>query len=67
MARWQSCAEALLEKIEGVAYIYAPDRSVYQDRICAARAQLDEEAWETSWAGGRAITRERAIEYDFSK
>ena len=66
MRLW-GAAEALLEKIEATAYIYAPDRSVYQDRVCATRARLGEEAWETSWAEGRAITRERAIEYVFSK
>jgi DNA-binding NarL/FixJ family response regulator len=66
LARLWGAAEALLEQIEAAAYIYALDRSVYQDRACAARAQLDEEAQETSWAEGRAITRERAKEYVFS-
>src|SRR5215207_540885 len=61
--RLWGAAEALLEKIEAAAYIYAPDRSVYQDQVSAARAQLDKEAWEAAWAEGRAMTSERAIEY----
>jgi predicted ATPase/DNA-binding CsgD family transcriptional regulator len=56
-------AEALLEKIEAAAYIYAPDRSVYRDQVSAARVQLDEEAWQAAWAQGRAMPREQAIEY----
>jgi non-specific serine/threonine protein kinase len=63
---WGS-AEALLEKIEVAAYIYAPDRSVYQDQVSAARARLDEAAWQAAWAEGRAVTPERAIEYALSK
>jgi DNA-binding NarL/FixJ family response regulator len=59
--------EAVLEKIEAAAYIYAPDRSVYHDQVSAARAQLDEEAWEAAWAEGRAMALERAIEYALRK
>jgi non-specific serine/threonine protein kinase len=59
-------AEALLEKIEATAYIYAPDRSVYQDQVSAARAQLDEEEWEAAWAKGRAMALEQAVEYALS-
>ena len=65
-ARLWGAAEALLEKIEATAYIYAPDRSVYQDQVSAARAQLDEEAWEAAWAKGRAMPPEQAIEYALS-
>jgi predicted ATPase/DNA-binding SARP family transcriptional activator/DNA-binding CsgD family transcriptional regulator len=60
-------AEALLEKIEVAAYIYAPDRSVYQGQVRAARARLDEAAWQTAWTEGRAMTPERAIEYALSE
>jgi DNA-binding NarL/FixJ family response regulator len=66
-ARLWGAAEALLEKIEAAAYIYAPDRSVYQDQVSAARAQLDEEAWEAAWGEGRAMPLERAIEYALSE
>ena len=66
-ARLWGAAEALLEKIEAAAYIYAPDRSVYEYQVSAARAQLDEEAWEAAWAEGRAMSPEEAIEYALSK
>jgi predicted ATPase/DNA-binding CsgD family transcriptional regulator len=60
-------AEALLEKIEVAAYIYAPHRSVYQGQVRAARARLDEAAWQTAWTEGRAMTPEQAIEYALSE
>jgi non-specific serine/threonine protein kinase len=66
-ARLWGAAEALLEKIEAAAYIYAPDRSVYQDRVSVARAELDEAAWQAAWAEGEAMTPEEAIEYALSK
>ena len=66
-ARLWGAAEALLEKIEAAAYIYAPYRSVYRDQVSAARAQLDVVAWETAWAEGRAMTPERAIKYALSE
>src|SRR5215213_10260193 len=65
--RLWGAAEALLEKIEVTAYIYAPDRSVYQGQVRAARACLDEAAWQTAWTEGRAMTPERAVEYALSK
>jgi DNA-binding CsgD family transcriptional regulator len=66
-ARLWGAAEALLEKIEAAAYIYAPDRSVYRDQVSAARVQLDEVAWQAAWAEGRAMPREQAIEYALSE
>src|SRR5215211_3552139 len=60
-------AEALLEQIEVTAYIYAPDRSAYQDRVSAARAQLDEAAWQAAWAEGREMTPEQAVGYAISE
>jgi predicted ATPase/DNA-binding CsgD family transcriptional regulator len=60
-------AEALLEKIEVAAYIYAPDRSVYRGQVRAARTRLDEAAWQAAWAEGRAMPPERAIEYALSE
>jgi non-specific serine/threonine protein kinase len=65
--RLWGAAEALLEKIEAAAYIYAPDPSAYQARVRAARARLDEAAWQTAWTEGRAMTPERAIEYALSE
>ena len=35
----------------------------YEDRLAAARSQLDEAAWEAAWAEGRAMTLEQAVEY----
>src|SRR5215212_4577735 len=61
--RLWGAAEALLEQIEVTAYIYAPDRSAYQDRVSAARAQLDEAAWQTAWSEGREMTPEQAVGY----
>jgi len=66
-ARLWGVAEALLEKIEVAAYIYAPDRSAYQGRVSAARAQLEEAAWQAAWAEGRAMSPEQAIGYTLSK
>ena len=39
------------------------ERHVYGPYIDAARAQLDETAWEVAWAEGTAMTFEEAIEY----
>jgi non-specific serine/threonine protein kinase len=60
-------AEMLLEKVEVAAYIYAPDRSIYQGQVRAARARLDEAAWEAAWAEGRGMSPEQAIEYALSE
>jgi non-specific serine/threonine protein kinase len=35
----------------------------YEGRLAAARAQLDEVAWEAAWAEGRAMSLEQAVEY----
>jgi predicted ATPase/DNA-binding CsgD family transcriptional regulator len=60
-ARLWGAAESLLEKIEAV-YTYVPDRSINRSQI-AARSRIDETAWGTAWAEGRAMTPEQAIEY----
>jgi predicted ATPase/DNA-binding SARP family transcriptional activator/DNA-binding CsgD family transcriptional regulator len=65
--RLWGAAEALLEQIEVTAYIYAPDRSAYQDRVRAARAQLDEAAWQAAWIEGREMTPEQAVGYAISE
>jgi predicted ATPase/DNA-binding CsgD family transcriptional regulator len=56
-------AEALLEEIEVGVHTYVPDRSLHQSLVAAARARLDEEAFEAAWAEGRTMTPEQAIEY----
>jgi hypothetical protein len=35
----------------------------YDGRLAAARSQLDEAAWTTSWVEGRARSPEQAVEY----
>src|ERR671911_656847 len=62
-ARLWGAAEALLEQTGVGASPYAPDRSLYQSQVGAARSQLDEAAWTKSWAEGRAMSREQAVEY----
>jgi DNA-binding CsgD family transcriptional regulator len=66
-ARLWGAAEALLERIEATAYAHAPDHSLYQGQVSAARAELDEAAWQAAWTQGRAMTPERAIEYALSE
>jgi predicted ATPase/DNA-binding SARP family transcriptional activator/DNA-binding CsgD family transcriptional regulator len=66
-ARLWGAAEALLESIEATAYAHAPDHSLYQGQVSAARAELDEAAWQAAWAEGQAMTPEQAMEYALSK
>jgi predicted ATPase/DNA-binding XRE family transcriptional regulator len=62
-ARLWGAAETLLERIEVTAYPYAPDHSLYQEQVAAARARLNEQTWVEAWAEGRAMTFEQAVEY----
>ena len=66
-ARLWGAAEALLKRIEVTALPYAPDRSLYQRQVAAARARLDEEMWADAWEEGRAMTIERAVAYALSE
>jgi predicted ATPase/DNA-binding CsgD family transcriptional regulator len=60
-ARLWGAAEALREAI-GV--VFSPfERSYYEPYIIAAKAKLDEAAWEAAWAEGRAMAPEKAVEY----
>ena len=38
-------------------------RLEYDRALAAARAQLDEAAWNAAWAEGRAMTLEQAVTY----
>ena len=60
-ARLWGAAEALLESTEIVAYAHAPDPSLYQRQVAAARERLDEAAWEAAWAEGRTMTLEEVV------
>jgi hypothetical protein len=62
-ARLWGAAEALLEQTGVGASPYAPDRSLYQSQVGAARSQLDEASWTRAWAEGQAMSREQAVEY----
>ncbi|MDX6379612.1 MAG: hypothetical protein QOI57_636, partial [Rubrobacteraceae bacterium] len=62
-ARLWGAAEALFETIEPATYPYIPDRSLYQNQVDAASAQLGGEAFETAWAEGKAMPTEWAVEY----
>jgi predicted ATPase/DNA-binding XRE family transcriptional regulator len=66
-ARLWGAAEALLKRIEVTALPYAPDRSLYQEQVAAARARLDQEMWADAWEEGRAMTTERAVAYALSE
>jgi predicted ATPase/DNA-binding XRE family transcriptional regulator len=62
-ARLWGAAEALLETIEVTTYPYAPDRSLYQEQVAAARARLDQQRWVEALTEGRAMTLEQAVDY----
>jgi len=64
-ARLWGAAEALSEAI---AISLSPlERHHYGPYLAAARAQLDEDAWEAAWAAGRTMTLEEAVEYALSE
>jgi predicted ATPase/class 3 adenylate cyclase len=49
---------------EALGYQQAPaERALREPYLAAARAQLEEAAWECAWAEGRAMTFEEAISY----
>lgn len=60
-ARLFGAAEALREAIG--APLSPDDRAEYNRIVAAVRAQLGEEVFAKSWAEGRAMTLEQAIEY----
>jgi tetratricopeptide (TPR) repeat protein len=62
-ARLWGAAEALLETTEIVSYAHAPDRSLYQRQVSAARGRLGEAAWDAAWAEGRAMMPQQAAAY----
>lgn len=60
-ARLWGAAESLLEAIGSM--LTAMERHFYEPYIAAARARLDEAAWEAAWEEGKAMTPEEAVEY----
>lgn len=65
-ARLWGAAEALLETTEVTVYPYAPDHSLYQSQVNDTRARLGEQAFETAWSEGRAMTPQEAVEHALS-
>jgi DNA-binding NarL/FixJ family response regulator len=64
-ARLLGAEDALRETI-GVSHSPEEVRQ-YEPYIAAARAQMDEPAWEEAWAEGRAMTTEQAVRYALSE
>ena len=63
-ARLLGAAEGLLEVLGAPVYTYyKPDPSLYERTKASARSRLGEEVFEEAWAGGRAMTFERAVGY----
>lgn len=60
-ARLFGAAEALLRSVAGG--LDPVDRAAFEDNLAAARAQLDDEAWEKLWAEGQEMTFDQAIAY----
>jgi non-specific serine/threonine protein kinase len=66
-ARLWGAAEALREAIGISLGDQDPFDYDYEGRVAAARAQLEEAAWEAAWNEGRAMSPEQAIEYALSE
>ncbi len=55
-ARLWGATEAMREAIDLSISFFEHSHYDYEERLAAARAQLDETAWEAPWAEGRAIS-----------
>jgi DNA-binding NarL/FixJ family response regulator len=60
-ARLCGASQALHESMG--ARLSAGERAYFEPHLAAARAQLDNATWQTTWAEGRAMTLEQAVEY----
>ncbi len=63
-ARLFGAAQALIEAITNRRV--PADQIEYQRNLTALRAQLDEAAFQSAWAAGKAMTMEQAIEFAMS-
>ena len=61
MARLAGVATALRRSLGSA--LPPVDREGHERYLAAARAHLDEAAWEAAWAEGRAMPLEQAIAY----
>jgi DNA-binding NarL/FixJ family response regulator len=66
-ARLWAAAEAIEETFGIRLSILVRTATNYEGQQAAARSQLDEAAWEATWAEGKAMTPEQAIEYALSE
>jgi predicted ATPase/DNA-binding SARP family transcriptional activator/DNA-binding CsgD family transcriptional regulator len=66
-ARLFGASEALLEAVGAPRYAQAQARDFYERAVEELRCHLDEEAFETAWSEGRAMSPEQAIEYALSE
>jgi predicted ATPase/transcriptional regulator with XRE-family HTH domain len=64
-ARLLGAAEALLEAMS--ATLEPDDRTVYEQGVASARAQLGEEAFEEAMQEGRGMSLDQAIEYSLQE
>jgi predicted ATPase/DNA-binding SARP family transcriptional activator/DNA-binding CsgD family transcriptional regulator len=64
-ARLFGAAEALRKSIG--APLHGTDLPDYERSVAAARAEVDEAAWEAAFAQGMAMSAEEAAEYDLSE
>jgi predicted ATPase/DNA-binding SARP family transcriptional activator/DNA-binding CsgD family transcriptional regulator len=60
-ARLCGASQALHEAIG--ARLSDGERAYFEPHLAAARSQIDNAAWNTAWAEGRAMTLEQAVEY----
>ncbi|HEY7341295.1 MAG TPA: helix-turn-helix domain-containing protein [Ktedonobacterales bacterium] len=58
-ARLFGASEALLERASTV--LTPADQAAFERDVAAARAQLDESAFDASWAAGRALSVDQAV------
>jgi len=62
-ARLFGASQAILESVGTPLYVQIQDRDVYDRAVEELRSRLGEEAFETAWLEGRAMTLEQALEY----
>jgi predicted ATPase/DNA-binding SARP family transcriptional activator/DNA-binding CsgD family transcriptional regulator len=65
-ARLWGAAEALREQMGMSLSTFDLDHSGYEQDLARARSSVDERTWAASWAEGRALAPDHAIEYALS-
>jgi hypothetical protein len=54
-------SEALRISVSGPTW--SAERAAFESNLAAARAMLDQSAWEAAWEQGKSMSMEQAIEY----